>query len=302
VVLLFTVSQVPCVSGMIQKIDSACLPVMPLKTFFSKNKNQTHKNRENLDSPGFYSSMSSWYETPLGERLLASESSLLDEYLSRRFGYHLLQIGCTNVAMFDNSPIGHKFSITHDHTDKDHGIVAKGEAIPLASESVDLVLLHHALDFSSSQHQLLREVSRILIAGGCIVIIGFNPFSSWGIRTRFPGQKKHPWQGRLLSANRITDWLKLLEFQVEQVRYGAYSLPINSPGVIKYSGLLDNIATKLNWPSGGVYMISAKKQVLPLTPIQTSWRDMASSHVGLPIAENITRVSRDLQIASNEEQ
>jgi hypothetical protein len=99
----------------------------------------------------------------------------------------------------------------------------------------------------------------------------------------------------------VTDWLKLLDFQVEQVRYGAYCLPINSPGVIRYSGLLDKLATRLNWPTGGIFMISARKQVLPLTPIQTSWREFASAHVGLPIAENITRVSRDLQTASNED-
>jgi SAM-dependent methyltransferase len=258
--------------------------------------------RDNLDTPGFYKAMHSWYQTPLGERLLQSESALLEHCLPRRFGYHLLQIGCADVSMFKSSPIGHKFSITHDRGEQPgtSGIVARGEAIPLTSESVDMVLLHHALDYSSYQHQLLREVSRVLIAGGHVVILGFNPISSWGIRTRFPGRKKSPWHGRLLSTLRVTDWLKLLDFQVEQVRYGAYSLPINSPGVIRYSGLLDKLASRLNWPTGGIYMISARKQVLPLTPIQTSWREFTNTHVGLPIAENITRVSRDMA-ASNEE-
>lgn len=285
---------------------------------------KTH--RDNLDTPGFYTAMDRWYRSPLGERLLQSEQALLEHCLPRRFGYHLLQIGCANLPLAKSSPIGHKFFISHTAdgsfsaegsfptegslsgdrpgtpaTGTPSGIVAKGEAIPLASESVDLVLLHHALDYSSFQHQLLREVSRVLIAGGHIVIIGFNPISSWGIRTRLPGRKKAPWQGKLLSTLRITDWLKLLDFQVEQVRYGAYSLPINSPGVIRYSGMLDKLAARLNWPTGGIYMISARKQVLPLTPIQTSWREFAGAHVGLPIAENITRVSRELQAASNEE-
>ena len=112
------------------------------------------------------------------------------------FGYHLLQIGCANFPMYENSPVGHKFSITHNDNLAGHGIAARGEAIPLTSESVDVVLLHHALDYSSFQHQLLREVSRVLIAGGHIVIVGFNPVSSWGLRTRFPGGKSPPleWQ------------------------------------------------------------------------------------------------------------
>ena len=111
----------------------------------------------------------------------------------------------------------------------------------------------------------------------------------------------HPWNGRLLSTSRISDWLKLLDFQIEQVRYGAYTLPINSPAIIKYSSLLGPLASRLNWPTGGVYMISARKQALPLTPIQSSWREFASANVGMPIAENITRVSRELRVASNED-
>jgi len=245
--------------------------------------------------------MSSWYETPLGQKLLSVENQLLTESLSRRFGYHLLQIGCANMPMFEPSPIGHKFSITHGNPTDDHCIVAKGEAIPIASESIDLVLLHHALDYSCYQHRLLREVSRVLIAGGCVVIIGFNPISSWGIRSRMPGRKSHPWQGKLLSTLRITDWLKLLDFQVEQARHGAYTLPVNSPAMIRYSSVFEKLATRINWPTGGVYMISARKQVTPLTPIQTSWRDFASANVGLPVAENIRQVSRDLLNASNEE-
>jgi len=257
--------------------------------------------RDNLDTPGFYRAMNDWYRTPLGESLLQSEQALLERTLPRRFGYHLLQIGCADISMFRDSPIGHKFSISHDrHSSPNAGVIASGEAIPLQNESVDLVLLHHALDYTANQHQLLREVSRVLIAGGHIVTVGFNPISSWGVRSRFPGRKKSPWHGRLLSTLRLTDWLKLLDFHVESIRYGAYSLPINSPGVIRYSGVLDKLATRLNWPTGGVYMISARKQALPLTPIQTSWREFASAHVGLPIAENITRVSRHLT-ASNEE-
>jgi len=269
---------------------------MPIKKFFA------NRPRDSLETPGFCGAMQKWYETALGQYLLDDEKDLLEDCLPRRFGYHLLQIGCSNLDMTGSSPIGHKITVIREPGKEESGIVARGEALPLANDSVDLVLLHHSLDFAEYQHQLLREVSRVLIAGGCVVVLGFNPYSIWGIRTRMPGRKKSPWQGRLLSTSRVKDWLKLLDFQVEQVRYAAYALPINSPAVIRYSGLLESAAKRVNWPTGGVYMISAKKQVLPLTPIQTPWRYIASTHVGLPIAENITRVSRELNAASNEEQ
>lgn len=237
---------------------------------------------------GRFTEMSEWFASPLGRRLLDVENQLLERALSRRFGYHLLELGCADLRMHQSSPIGHKFSFAPAGSGTCHEAVAKGEAIPLSSESVDLVLLHHALDFSENQHQLLREASRILIAGGNMIIVGFNPFSAWGLRGKLRRRRepRAPWHGRMLSPLRLTDWLKLLDFQIEQVRYGVYALPINSPGMVRWSSILDKPAMRLNWPTGGIYMITARKQVAPLTPIQASWRKFPAA-VGLPVTEKI---------------
>ncbi|MEX2366865.1 MAG: methyltransferase domain-containing protein [Pseudohongiellaceae bacterium] len=239
----------------------------------------------------YHQQMSEWYQSMLGRKLLDVESSLLENMLSRRFGYHLLELGCANLNMFQSSPIGHKFSFAPANGDHSHGAYASPEAIPLASESIDLVLLHHALDFSANQHQLLREACRILIAGGHIIIIGFNPLSTWGLRNRLHWKNAVPWRSDMLGTMRLTDWLKLLDFQIEKIQYGAYFLPFNSPGLIRYSSALESIATRLNWPTGCIYIISARKQVLPLTPIQSSWKKFPAA-VGIPAAENISGVSQ----------
>lgn len=231
--------------------------------------------------------MSEWFESPLGRRLLHVERKILEAALSRRFGYHLLELGCANLRMHQSSPIGHKFSFSPVASPACHQAAARAEAIPLAAETIDLVLLHHALDYSENPHQLLREASRILIAGGHMVIVGFNPWSIWGLRKKLQWHKRVPWQGGMLSPLRVADWLKLLDFQVEYTRYGVYTLPINSPGVIRYSSLLDGLAERVNWPTGGIYVISAKKQVLPLTPIQASWKRFPTA-VGIPVTENVT--------------
>ena len=42
-------------------------------------------------------------------------------------------------------------------------VVADHGAIPLQSACADLVVLPHVLEFSSNPHQVLREVSRILM-------------------------------------------------------------------------------------------------------------------------------------------
>jgi SAM-dependent methyltransferase len=259
-----------------------------------------------LFTPEAYAEMTAWFDSPLGQSLLSAERHLLDNMLARRFGYHLLQLGCADLQLHDQSPMGHKFSFrpwqAQGANPAGHAAIADMEAIPLASESVDLVLLHHALDFSEYQHQLLREAERVLIAGGHIVIVGFNPLSSWGLRNRLQlFRRKAPWHASMLGTARLIDWLKLLDFQVEQVRYGMYSLPVNSESVIRYSGLLDPVAAHLNWPTGGVYAISARKQVLPLTPVQTRWRSIPVPGLGLPMPDKVGQVSRHWITASNED-
>jgi SAM-dependent methyltransferase len=256
-------------------------------------------------TPESYGEMNRWFQSALGQHLLATERAMVEPMLTRRFGYHLLQLGCADLLMHDKSPMGHKFSFRPFlAAETCHTAIAPAEAIPLASESVDLVLLHHALDFSGHQHHLLREVARVLIAGGHIVIVGFNPLSSWGLRNRLQrlgGSRQAPWHASLLGTLRLTDWLKLLDFQVEQIRYGVYSLPVNSESVIRYSGLLDGLATRLNWPSGGIYAISARKQVLPLTPVQSHWRKLPVHGLGLPLPEKVSQASREWLPASNED-
>lgn len=256
-----------------------------------------------LFTPESYADMTAWFTSPLGQRLLSAERALIDQMLARRFGYHLLQLGCADLHLHDNSPMGHKFSFRPwQAAGTGHAAIAEMEAIPLATESVDLVLLHHALDFSEYQHQLLREVERVLIAGGHVVVVGFNPLSSWGLRNKLQlFRRKAPWHACMLGTARLIDWLKLLDFQVEQVRYGMYALPVNSESLIRYSGLFDPLAAHLNWPTGGVYAISARKQVLPLTPVQTKWRTLPVHGLGLPMPDKVGQVARHWISASNED-
>jgi SAM-dependent methyltransferase len=255
---------------------------------------QSSQEEDPLYNPGDWQAMTAWFGTGLGQYLLQRERDCLQELLKRRFGYHLLQLGCAETLLHDPSPMGHKFSFCpHADAGTLHTACARGEAIPLASGSVDLVLLHHALDFSTQQHQLLREVARVLIAGGSAVIIGFNPLSTWGLRTHLPGRcnGQRPWNASLLGTRRLTDWLKLLEFQVDPPRYGGYVLPVDHPRSLRWSSRLEPLASRLHWPTGGFYLLHARKQVVPLTPVQRSWRKLPMPGIGLPLADQVGTTS-----------
>jgi ubiquinone/menaquinone biosynthesis C-methylase UbiE len=55
-------------------------------------------------------------------------------------------------------------------------------ALPFAANSLDLVVLPHTLELSLDPHATLREVERVLVPEGRVVISGLNPASLWGLR------------------------------------------------------------------------------------------------------------------------
>jgi len=88
--------------------------------------------------------------------------------------------------------------------------------LPIASESADLVILPHLLEFEADQHQVLREAERVLKPEGRILIINFNPFCPY-VRYRYFLQRHQPALplGRFMTSHKMTDWLKLLNFVVD---------------------------------------------------------------------------------------
>jgi SAM-dependent methyltransferase len=142
---------------------------------------------------------------------------------------------------------------------------------------MDLVLLPHTLDFSVNPQQTLREVERILMPEGHLVISGFNPFSTWGMR-RFVSKRCSSssalWHAHFLSAWRIKDWLNLLGFEVVNSRMACYKLPVQSATWMQRFDVLDKLGSHC-WPMlGGVYCIVAKKRVLGMRIIKPNWKQV----------------------------
>ncbi len=61
--------------------------------------------------------------------------------------------------------------------------------LPFESQSVDLIVMPHTLEFTADPHGLLREVERVLIPEGRLVIIcGFNSLQPVGHAARSAGR------------------------------------------------------------------------------------------------------------------
>ena len=217
-----------------------------------------------------------WYQSNFGRHLDSIEQQQLDEILPNLFGYHIGQIGLTGERdLLRSSRISHHFvtDFLADEPLDRAGCKTLPDLLPLASDSVDVIVLPHVLEFCKSPHEVLREVERVLIAEGHIVILGFNPlslFSFW--RIFYIGRRIVPWCGRFYSITRLKDWLSLLGFDFVISHYYCYRAPIQHQGVIRRFHFIEVIAEKLFKIFGGSYVIVARKRTETLTPLRTQWR------------------------------
>jgi SAM-dependent methyltransferase len=215
-----------------------------------------------------------WFKTPLGERLLQTEKELIQQILPDLFGFHLLQIGCIGDGeLLDSSRILHRCVLSPNLpqiTLNYSFVYAQIDAsLPIAQESVDVVLLPHVLEFSHNPQQILFEVERILIAHGYLIIIGFNPLSVWGLWHRFSRQQQAPWCSKFLPLIQVKDWL--YEFNFDKIQQ--HSLFFAPPLHRKYlpTKYLDNLALQWTKDFGAVYVLVVQKNVINLTPIKPKW-------------------------------
>jgi SAM-dependent methyltransferase len=226
-----------------------------------------------------------WFQSPVGRLLVDEEMRMLDQCLPSLFGYHLLQMGmCEDVALSRSSPIHHCFSIAPRQLSVDkQSACALPESLPLDSESVDVVVLQHVLEFSENPHQVLKEINRVLIARGHVVIIGFNPYSFYGLWRRFGAwlTRGQHWNYRAITRNRLTDWFQLLDLESEDVQYGFYRPPVNRSGILGKLAFIERLGRVLHLPTGGVYCVVARKNIHGMTPIRFSW-EKASSFISVP--------------------
>jgi SAM-dependent methyltransferase len=215
-----------------------------------------------------------WYNSPLGKLFETTESACLKEVMPTLFGYHLLVVGMSNEwTLFADSPILYQWQLeTFQPATQTVDLLADPALLPLATECIDVVVLPHTLEFATSPHAILREVDRVLIPDGYVIILGFNPFSLWGIwRLLRARHSITPWDGRFLSVTRMRDWLALLGFETVAVRYHFYRPPMGRSAFSNKLLFLETFGAKWWAFAGGGYVLLAKKRVSTLTPIKPRW-------------------------------
>lgn len=246
--------------------------------------------------------MREWFRQPPGRWFQAEERLQLSKILPTLFGYHLLQIGdLYSKGCLNSTRIPHCMVLDFELNEQPplaerarSGLQGSPESLPIATDCIDVVVLPHELEFSEAPHQVLREVDRILIPEGHVVILGFNPWGPWMLWRMLLGWRgMPPWCGRFISQTRLRDWLELLGFEVVASQHYFYRLPLRQKSIMKRLRFIDFLGRRL-WPifSGG-YLVVAKKRVSTLTPIKPRWRPRRSHVVSPELAGNSRSANRN---------
>lgn len=218
----------------------------------------------------------SWQDLPNGRLILSSIETVLKPWWQKFFGYHLVKIGAlSHEICTESSPIKNQVSccVTRTVGEGKANIVGELDDLPLLEHSVDVCLLSHALEFSLDPHHVIREANRVLIPNGYLIITGYNPLSLAGFNRAIPyRRKRQPWNEHFFSPMRVKDWLHLMGFEIlsdERCIHSNLAGKMSDHFVANY---WRKFASNYFTSFGSVYIIIAKKRVLPLTPIKPKWQ------------------------------
>jgi SAM-dependent methyltransferase len=250
--------------------------------------------------------LTEWFSTPPGRYLLAWEQDRFDLAVADVFGFNALQLGLPELDALQANRMPQRWlSLPEAESAARHAravLVTDAAALPFPEASLDLVVLPHTLEFSADPHQVLREVERVLVPEGRVVITGFNPASWWGLRQ---GRVKAmqmlgvagedasdlfvPEAGDFIGPGRLRDWLRLLSFEIGAQQYGCYRPAVRTDKWMHRLRWMDRVGPRW-WPIfGAVYVTTAVKRVRGMRLLGPAWKPRrVPSTAPVPLANRHT--------------
>lgn len=211
-----------------------------------------------------------WHSSSLGQNVAALEHEALCNYLPSIRGNSLLYSGYeNNKSWLRSSQILHKINIGVPNQ-YSSSVDVDLSSLPFSQNIFDAIVLQHTLETTVLHPKIiLAEAWRVLSASGYLVITGFNPWGSLRMLKPFT-QNKLPGY-HYISIQTIKRWLFQQHAELIVSKSFAYALA--------YRPISKNLKTtnekflQLLFPNAGdIYLVIARKRIVPLTPIKERWR------------------------------
>ena len=206
--------------------------------------------------------------------MCAWEQTYFDRAVADVFGFHAVQLGFPALDGLQANRMPHRWLASDVHPEPwplgREVFLTNYEALPFADASLDLLVLPHTLELSYDPHATLREVARVLVPEGRVVICGFNPNSLWGLSKSC--KRGFSQVGDFIGQRRLRDWLRLLSFEGESTSFGCYRLAAKTERWLQRWDWLDEAGVRW-WPIlGAVYGVVAVKRVPGMRLMSPAWK------------------------------
>jgi SAM-dependent methyltransferase len=210
-----------------------------------------------------------WLDSPQGHYVMAWEKARINAMVADIFGYNAIQLGLPKFDLLAENRIPLR-QLAGESGAVD--VLCDLRELPFSANSIDLVVMPHILEFHDDPHQILREVERVLIPDGQLLITGFNPHSLWGLRRRLRNcPDVFPMNGDYISVLRLRDWLQLLSFEVDRGNFGCYAPPCEHQRWLRRWHFMEAAGDRWWSFAGGVYLLRAVKRVRGMRLIVPPW-------------------------------
>ena len=209
-----------------------------------------------------------WFDTKNGQRLLNAEEAILSDFLEDKFGYFSLQTHTLGRNLLKQTRMNHHIMMEGP----DRNIVCSSMHLPFEKDSIDLIISQHQLEKIGNIQALFSEFFRVIIPGGRVVILSFNPFSFAGLRNLTCFDNFSPWNQKFISLSAAQKILKEVGFTVEEGRMVDYQ-PLFSDNASDHK-LFEDVGARWLPLFGNVYFIVARKDVVGVTPLRPKWNKM----------------------------
>ncbi len=212
------------------------------------------------------------------------------------FGFHALQLGHPELNLLQANRMPHRWVLAGESTEEPPQlgswsaphepivhVLSHTAQLPFEEGSLDLLVLPHTLDEAEDPHATLREVARVLRPEGRLVLLGYNPASSWGLQQRWI-KWKHAMGVRPTEAEmnapelspigywRVRDWLRLLSFDIEGGRFGCYRPELRSERWFQRLAWMEKAGDRWVPVFGAVYILVAVKRVHAMRLMGPAWK------------------------------
>jgi SAM-dependent methyltransferase len=209
-----------------------------------------------------------WFNSPLGRYLIDLEYTYIKPVVIDSFGFYAIQMGNFDIDFLDHSRIQNKFSLNSNHAD----LMTANEALPFDESSVDLLIAPHILEQMAEPYELLKEIHRVLMPEGRLVITGFNPLSLWGLKRLLSFEINYPWNTKFIFLNKVKEWLPIVGLEMVEGKMGCYVPPFQQASWLRKMQVMEKLGDRW-WPMlGGFYFLVIQKRVHGVTPIRPHWQ------------------------------